>query len=64
MGWGGDIPDLVGVTLTNRLGGEEEGVALSNGKHDAGLSRAIGESTLLVPLGTVIVNGCEVAKIV
>ena len=28
MGWDGDIPDLVGVTLTNRLGGEEEGVAL------------------------------------
>ena len=30
--WNSDIPDLVGVTLTNRLGGEEEGAALDDGK--------------------------------
>lgn len=64
---GGDIPDLVGVTLTNRLGGEQEGVALERGQHSAGLSRAVAYRTLLgaeplVPLGTVIVKGGEVAK--
>ena len=63
--WDGDIPDLVGVALTDGLGGEEEGAALDNGKNNAGLSRAVEESTLLgaeplVPLGTVIVDVCEV----
>ena len=33
---GNNIPNFVGVTLTNRLGGEEEGVTLDDSKNTQG----------------------------
>ena len=67
-----NIPDLVRVALTDRLGSEEEGLALLHlvsvciwrgvwrtivvGM--AGVGRTLLGAVPLVPLGTVIVRGC------